>query len=82
MSWQPIETVPKDGTWIWVFTEDHYRDECAQCAARWVSEETEYWDQVSKNRKERRVEVSGHWDTQNGGYPIGWMPLPEPPPRT
>lgn len=75
--WQPINTAPKDGTWIWVFTEP-YQDGCPQQSARWIREETEYWEQVSENRKERRVEVSGYW-YGCGGWPTHWMPLPKPP---
>ena len=74
--WQPIETAPKDGTWILLAggkVEDD-EDEFRMAIAKWtnyLSGRTTDW----------------HWQHcfYDGGYygsydgPTHWMPLPEPP---
>lgn len=74
--WQPIETAPKDGTWI-IVTTPHAEDEdplesnepdC--CIVRWAADihgdgwawETAWADQAL-----------------NTTLPTHWMPLPPPP---
>jgi len=74
--WQPIETAPKDGTWILV------------CGGRTEDEEVTrthavaQWTDDLNGRK-----TKWHWQFAwyDGGYygfyenPTHWMPLPEPP---
>jgi len=73
--WQPIETAPKDGTWVLVFGSiSDEGDERTTAVAQ-------YTDDLN-GRKTR-----GHWQFAwyDGGYHgwVGnathWMPLPEPP---
>lgn len=70
--WQPIETAPKDGTKILVFTI-HGELELSD----WYKIETPEYVEVSEGlyRKEMR-EFSSGW---NSNHPTHWMPLPEPP---
>lgn len=76
MEWQPIETAPKDGTWILVYgkgTEDE--DEPRQIA---VAQYTNYLNSSI---------TAWHWqfawcDGGHLGYfsePTHWMPLPSKP---
>lgn len=79
--WKPIETAPKDGTWILV-TGDVY-DPLSDGPphvrfTRWVSETTEHWEQVSARRQELVSEDTSHWDCCDM-QPTHWMPLPNPP---
>jgi hypothetical protein len=66
MSWQPIETAPKDGSEIDLWISDpRYPDgyripECAWMDGRWVS-----------TLEDQRLESKQ--------APTHWMPLPEPP---
>jgi hypothetical protein len=76
MEWKPIETAPKDGTWILVYgegTEDEGEKRSVAVAqyTNYLNCETTDW----------------HWQFAwyDGGYygkfenPTHWMPLPEPP---
>ena len=80
MSWQPIETAPRDGTWVMLTGGSciEYRwdgDNEPTCVAG-------QWTAYLNGR-----EVQGHWQFAwyDGGYygrydnPTHWMPLPEPP---
>ena len=62
--WQPIETAPKDGTWIVICDGRH-----AGCflAAYWDGDEEAPYKWFT-------VDGSYHAD-----FPTHWMPLPEPP---
>ena len=79
--WQPIETAPKDGTWILVFGVGpdygqpvEVENECKMAVA-----------QYTETRNGQKV--PGHWQFAwyDGGYygefltPVRWMPLPEVP---
>jgi hypothetical protein len=77
MNWQPIETAPKDGTWILVCggrTNDDHKDR-SHAVAQW----THYLN--------GRTREEGNWQFAwyDGGYygeycdPTHWMELPEPP---
>lgn len=81
MEWQPIETAPKDGTWILVYCDD-------------PDDMYEALDDSFENRPVSAqwttnlngLTVEGHWQFAwfDGGYygdckPTHWMPLPEPP---
>ena len=69
--WQPIETAPKDGTVIRVWTGEY------QCDA-WFGN-----DDFSKDEEPQWF--TGDGDGWSAGYyytpcePIKWMPLPDPP---
>lgn len=65
MNWQPIETAPKDGTWILVYGLD--------CDGRGG-----YWGATGLARW-RVGSTGGEWETRNIAYPQRWQPLPEPP---
>jgi hypothetical protein len=67
MSWQPIETAPRDGTSILVYAD--YK----MFVARWI-EQNPYcpgWWHVDDNKYDQFA-LCGH-------EPTHWMPLPEPP---
>jgi hypothetical protein len=69
MTWQPIETAPKDGTWVLLYDK---RSDLAE-VAQWDSDKT-YFDDCP---------IYG-WHTANGiDYMTltftHWMPMPEPP---
>lgn len=67
MAWQPIETAPKDGRWM--FVAWHNRDDdCGYCAsvARYAGQGD--WREKIGMGADERV-----------GLPTHWMPLPEPP---
>ncbi len=72
MEWQPIDTAPKDGTWIWGVEpgEPLGWDVPRQCAM--------FWQQHSAMKK------GGYWrkveqDIGPVTFPTHWMPLPAPP---
>ena len=70
--WQPIETAPKDGTRILVFTV-HGEIEISE----WYSLEHFHYKYIADNLFEKIVdEPNEGW---NSNTPIFWMPLPEPP---
>jgi hypothetical protein len=73
VDWQPIETVPKDGTTILLHQAG------VICTAKWISEINEWWETVSPTKKELRSEMSGYWDADDIYDPDHWMPLPAPP---
>jgi hypothetical protein len=62
--WQPIDTAPKDGTWIWCVEADiACKTNPTQYAMRWCDQRNAGW-----------------YDDYNGQCdPTHWMPLPEPP---
>lgn len=81
MTWQPIETAPKDGTWILVWGGK-------------TDEDLEWWDEKDRNRpvtarwSPSEFNRSAHWRfaSYDGGYfgdfdedPTHWQPLPELP---
>ena len=81
MDWQPIETAPKDGTWILVSGGkagfDDYMKEIEswpQCMVAFCEPARDEWS--------RDYWAVCFWD---GGWrtdyesPTHWMPLPEPP---
>ena len=69
MTWQPIETAPKDGTRVLIYQPDgmwHSRS-----CIRGERIELAYWHQPGN--KER----PGFWIPTS--RPTHWMPLPDPP---
>jgi hypothetical protein len=75
MIWQPIETAPRDGTWVLVMPSE-CPDEAYQnrpVSAQWTNE-----------RNSDTAEWRWQFAWYDGGYygscnPTHWQPLPEPP---
>lgn len=65
--WQPIETAPKDGTRVLLFTthipNDYYNES-------FIGVQIGRWD---------CGHMSDGWEFENIGEPTHWMPLPPPP---
>lgn len=89
--WQPIETAPKDGTWILVFGNPMRHHGTSISIARWVEDEyqtmevfkTEF-DAEGHIVAEHRALVGknrGYWSAEWDGVLLAtrWMPLPESP---
>ena len=93
--WQPIETAPKDGSWVWVYVPSvhipknkgkYHKTLSRQQSARWHKYTGENklhpW---SNHATELGEKFGGLWSShRNGrkpivGMPTHWMPLPEPP---
>ncbi|MDE2103252.1 MAG: hypothetical protein KGL39_38760 [Patescibacteria group bacterium] len=70
--WQPIETAPKDGTKILVYTI-HGDIEISE----WYTVNRYHYEPVEGDLY-RRIEAkrTGGWNSNNFEW---WMPLPEPP---
>lgn len=74
MTWQPIETAPKDGSLILLYRPDAY-DWGKVTPGKWEAQQYSkkpqpYWDiwlKIGSTRESRA------W------VPTHWMPLPEPP---
>ncbi len=67
MTWQPIETAPKDGTPLLLFGRVAYSQELAQYVGFWGR-----WDSAG-GEFETWICSGPHWK------PTHWMPLPDPP---
>jgi hypothetical protein len=84
MTWQLIETAPKDGTHVLLYIPNI---ESAQVHIGWfVEEETKCYGKVVHKTSEWRWKdgfMSGLFSEVSGlfseGAPTHWMPLPEPP---
>lgn len=63
-AWQPIDTAPKDGTFILIW------------GTRWRSPQVQRWGKVKGLRHEAFVSEAG---LPKGYLPTHWMPLPDPP---
>lgn len=80
MTWQPIETAPKDGAWVLLSGGKityHWDGDTPPCMV--VGQFT--------HELNGRILTEGHWQFAwyDGGYfgiyegPTHWMPLPDPP---
>lgn len=73
--WLPIETAPKDGTQILVYSKED--------GVMWVSWETEQVFLPGYKPEKKWCVPGSHQDEQGGAYttsnPTHWMPVPEPP---
>lgn len=72
MNWQPIETAPKDGTYIIVWPPT-YKGVCS--CARW------YDDAYAKKPRPywRRIDTHGSVLLSRENPPTHWMPIPNGP---
>jgi len=70
MKWQPIETAPKDGTYILVAGPSGYYSTPLRV-------EVCKWNNA--NHKDNWRNHSNDWFTDGGEDATHWMPLPEPP---
>ena len=77
--WRPIETAPKDGTFVILHVPEGLESGQVTIGAYWKSE-----DRAASGRF-----MKGHWDGWLGMdadilsswcEPTHWMPVPEPPP--
>lgn len=79
--WQPIETAPKDGTWIVLLIPESCHDSDRPKtwieAAKWIEEYQGVWEQVSRDRKDLVEQDLSHWSCYED--PTHWMPLPKEP---
>lgn len=76
MEWQPIETAPKDGSYVLTFVPKPWNGLTIK-PLRWEEEVTLTWEDVDATTRERRETDSSHWSTYE--EPTHWMPLPPPP---
>jgi hypothetical protein len=67
--WQPIETAPRDGTWVLFFGVYAYGRETFQAIGRWMQDGRCPWSSDHSGGIESFAIVN----------PIAWMPLPTPP---
>jgi hypothetical protein len=72
--WQPIETAPKDGTWILVY--EHCEPLPSVYVVRWGVPE---WWGASVDETWVTIAVGPNPDTYNATDATHWMPLPDPP---
>ena len=68
--WQPIETAPKDGTWVLLYSPDNEPSVATCC-----------WESLNYNWAPQWVWGSKQRADFRGGFygATHWMPLPEPP---
>lgn len=75
MKWKPIETAPKDGTQILVYSKND--------GVVWVSWDTEEIYYPDCNPEKCWAVPGSHQDEQGGCYRIDdathWVPVPKPP---
>jgi hypothetical protein len=69
--WRPIDTAPKDGTWILVFVPDSPMAWGPYELTCWITDYSgrQYWCEMDVSEELEGAEDITHW-----------MPLPEPPP--
>jgi hypothetical protein len=86
-TWRPIETAPRDGTWVLLAGGECESNEESDSRGRVVTGQwtTEY----RSNAGDRRIDDFGRWEFayyDSGFYgeyenPTHWQPLPQPPPQ-
>lgn len=76
ISWKPIETAPKDGTWILIYggcIGDELDNRIV--TAYWDDDESSVYDPCWRSFSEDAGVYGAFHDTE----PTHWMPLPHPP---
>lgn len=68
MEWQPIETAPKDGSWVVILVYEESADWCKDDYPNGVP-----YAEVSRYADE------GYWQSDSIYSPTYWMPLPAAP---
>lgn len=75
-NWQPIETAPKDGTWILVYCpEDTNRGHAVMHTARWM----DFYQSAPDWAHGPLDDYFGSYREGLPSNPTHWMPLPAPP---
>lgn len=80
MQWKPIESAPKDGTWIVAITPESIEDGRPSpfvFTTRWIETKVAYWEQEDADTQKRVIKDESHWADYES--PTHWMPLPDPP---
>ncbi|MBE3145099.1 MAG: hypothetical protein IMZ61_14450 [Planctomycetes bacterium] len=72
MDWRPIDTAPKDGTKILVFTIHGDIELSEYCIM-----ENSHYEEVENGLYRKAIDKSTEF--WNGNKPVLWMPLPLPP---
>lgn len=78
MTWQPIETAPRDGTAFLTFSEDAHR-EPKKSAIGYSGTAMLVMAWAHFDKEPTPIDESGDWHAINDWVPTHWMPLPEPP---
>jgi hypothetical protein len=73
--WQPIETAPKDGTYILLYESDQSRPVKMGC---WLDSEHKRNGQVIHSAQRWSYGIIWVFGGDNPN-PTHWMPIPEPP---
>lgn len=73
--WQPIETAPKDGTEVLLFTVQEIDDFCDEA---FTAVQIGHWD-FGNDRGDRVWHRPAGWHQTKIGDPTHWMPLPPAP---
>ena len=74
MEWQPIETAPKDGSWLLVSN--------AEKDGAWIARYYEFYPSGYKPDNpwfSLMLNHDGLPNPRGSSFPTHWMPLPEPP---
>ena len=76
MNWQPIETAPKDGTWVMLYGKESWTEQDDKVQPIVVG----FWN-ASSRYKEDWGWAFCFWDSdwRSTFDATHWMPLPEPP---
>lgn len=75
MEWRPIETAPRDGTWLLVFEPSKWSPNIH--VVRWG--EPEWTLEKSPPKTWVTMALGPNPDTYDADEATHWMPLPEPP---
>jgi hypothetical protein len=81
MDWRPIDTAPKDGTWIVALAPESFQQDGYPSpyvfTTRWNEEVLEHWERADRETMKLRVTDWSHWEGHE--EPTHWMPPPKAP---